>query len=78
MTSRRNYDQQTGRSTVDLRKLSFRKGVIGEDLDDCPDCSWHDTTEGRMITKYCKPCEDSVDLIIDFLKAHTWRPSNAE
>lgn len=50
-------------SKVDLNKLSFRKGVIGEDLDDCPDCVWD---EDRILT-YCAKCEDSVDLMIAFL-----------
>ena len=42
---------------VDVRKLSFRKGVIGEDLERCPDCTW----VGDVIEEYCTACEDSVD-----------------
>jgi hypothetical protein len=48
---------------VDVRKLSFRKGVIGEDLERCPDCTW----VGDVIEEYCTACEDSVDLMIGFL-----------
>lgn len=54
-------------SKINVDKLSFHKGTVGEDLDRCPDCSWD---EDRIVT-YCKPCEDSVDLIIDFLTSHT-------
>lgn len=50
---------------ADLRKIRFRKGVIGEDLDRCPDCTW----VGDVIEEYCKPCEDSVDLMIGFLSS---------
>ena len=52
-----------GDSTVRADRLTFRKGVIGEDLDKCPGCSWDDD----YITEYCAPCADSVDLIIEFL-----------
>lgn len=50
-------------SKVSVDKLSFNRGVIGEDLDQCPNCTWD---EDRIVA-YCAPCDESVDLMIAFL-----------
>ena len=52
-------------ATVDLDKVSFHRGAVGEDLEPCPDCTLNES--GDRIVTYCAPCERSVDVMIAFL-----------